>query len=116
MSSFKKVILLDLDGVLNEYSGVFDKDYIPKIKDGAAAFIEKLFNDNYEIKIFTTRNRLLVSKWLMENNLDKYIADVTNTKDLCHLVIDDRCICFNGNFDDLRNSINNFNVWWKAKQ
>ena len=30
---FRKTILIDLDGVLNEYTGDFDKDYIPPIKD-----------------------------------------------------------------------------------
>ena len=31
--NFRKTILMDLDGVLNEYTGDFDKDYIPPIKD-----------------------------------------------------------------------------------
>ncbi len=33
---FKKKILIDLDGVLNEYGKEpFDENFIPKIKDGA---------------------------------------------------------------------------------
>ena len=39
---FKKTILIDLDGVLNEYEGKFDKDFIPPIKLGAKEFLEKL--------------------------------------------------------------------------
>jgi hypothetical protein len=31
---------------------------------------------------FTTRNKLLTAKWLIENDIDKYIEDITNTKDL----------------------------------
>ena len=30
-----KTILIDLDGVLNNYDGNFDKDKIPSVKDGA---------------------------------------------------------------------------------
>jgi len=35
MGDYKKVILIDLDGVLNNYDGNFDKDKIPSVKDGA---------------------------------------------------------------------------------
>ena len=31
----KRVILIDLDGVLNEYDGSFNNDFIPPIKVGA---------------------------------------------------------------------------------
>ncbi len=55
----KKMILIDLDGVLNTYTGNFDKDVIPNIKEGAFEFLENL-SKTYEVKLFTTRNRLLV--------------------------------------------------------
>ena len=112
MEKFKKTILIDLDGVLNTYTGNYDKDYIPPIKDGAFDFLKELSKD-YEIKIFTTRNRLLTSKWLIENKIDNLITDVTNVKEPAYLYIDDRCICFNGNYKELKNIINNFNVWYK---
>ena len=35
----KKTILIDLDGVLNEYVGNFDKEFIPTIKQGAKEFL-----------------------------------------------------------------------------
>ena len=46
----KKVLLIDLDGVLNEYAGNFDKDVMPECKKGAEEFLEKLSKD-YDIKI-----------------------------------------------------------------
>ena len=109
---FKKTILIDLDGVLNEYTGEFDKNYIPTIKKGAKNFIEKL-SKNFEIKLFTTRNKILASKWLLENSLENYICDITDKKDLCWLFIDDRCINFNGNYDNLYTQIENFKPWYK---
>ena len=112
MKTFKKTILIDLDGVLNEYTGGFDKDFIPPIKAGAKEFLEKLF-ENFEIKLFTTRNKILATKWLIENDIDKYFIDITNTKDLAWLYIDDRCINFDGNFDKLTASINSFKPWYK---
>lgn len=110
---FRKIILIDLDGVLNTYIGEFDKNIIPTVKDGAKEFLKDL-SKNFEIKIFTTRNKLLVAKWLINNNLDKFVVDITNTKDLAWLYIDDRCINFNGNFVGLQKEIENFKPWYKS--
>ena len=112
MEEHKKLILLDLDGVINTYNGNFDKNFIPEIKEGAKEFLERLSKE-YEIKIFTTRNRLLASKWIIENKLDNLVTDVTNVKDPAYLHVDDRCICFNGNYDTLFDEIINFKVWNK---
>ena len=56
----EKTILIDLDGVLNEYTGFFDEKFIPPIKFGAKVFLERLA-DCYEIKLFTTRNKILAT-------------------------------------------------------
>ena len=76
----KKTILIDLDGVLNTYTGNYEKDTIPPMKDGAYKFLKDL-SEHYTIKIFTTRNLLLTAEWVMKNNLNEYIDDV-KTKDL----------------------------------
>lgn len=108
----KKTILVDLDGVLNQYNGRFDELQIPDIKDGAKEFVENL-SQNFVVKIFTTRNKILATKWLIKNNLDKYITDITDIKEPSHLHIDDRCICFDGNFSNTINQIKNFRPWYK---
>ena len=48
---FKKTLLIDLDGVLNDYVRNYDKDFIPPIKAGAKEFLSDL-SKNYVIKIF----------------------------------------------------------------
>src|SRR5574344_1835162 len=113
MSDFKKTILIDLDGVLNEYKGIFDKNFIPEIKCGAKKFLEDL-SENYDIKIFTTRNKILASKWIVENNLENVVSDITNVKELCFLYIDDRCLNFDGDFNNLKSKIENFAPWYKS--
>lgn len=110
--AFKKTILIDLDGVLNKYDGNFDKNFIPPIKEGAYEFIKELSED-YNIKIFTTRNRILASEWIIKNNLKGYIDDITNVKELSYLLVDDRCIKFDGKYDNLKQQIDNFKVWYK---
>ena len=70
---FVKKILIDLDGVLNEYNGEkFDENNISDIKLGAKEFLEKL-SKNTELYLFTTRNLILSTKWLMENKIDKLV-------------------------------------------
>jgi hypothetical protein len=112
-NAFKKTILIDLDGVLNTYTGKFDPNFIPPIKDGAKEFLENL-SKNYEIKLFTTRNKILASKWLIENKIEHFFQDITNTKDVCYLYVDDRCITFDGDYNLLKNKIENFKVWHKS--
>jgi len=109
---FKKTILFDLDGVLNNYDGKYDKNYIPTIKDGAYKLIKELSQD-YKLVIFTARNSLIASKWIIENGLYEYVENVTNVKEPAYLIIDDRCINFDGDYDKLRERIKDFEVWYK---
>lgn len=112
MNNYKKKILIDLDGVLNTYNGNYEPDKIPDIKIGAKEFVEEL-SKNFDLFLFTTRNSDLSKKWLRENELSSYFKDVTNIKIPAYLYIDDRCICFKGDFEKLLSEINNFKVYWK---
>lgn len=111
---FKKTILFDLDGVLNSYDGNYNENYIPPINDGAYKLIKELSKD-YKIVIFTARNTLIASKWVIENRLDEYVENVTNVKEPAHLIIDDRCINFNGDYEVLKDKIKDFEVWYKSR-
>lgn len=110
---YKKKILIDLDGVLNQYGREqFDENNIPDIKEGAKEFISELAK-NSELYLFTSRNLLLASKWLINYQLDKYFKDVTNIKIPSYLYIDDRTVCFKGNYLETLEDIKNFKVYWK---
>ena len=112
MFSDKKIILIDLDGVLNSYNGVFDKNFIPEPKQDVVFFLEKL-SKFAELYLFTSRKKSHAKKWLKMNNLNKYFKGITNKKISAYLYIDDRAICFKGNYNELLNEIYNFNVYWK---
>ena len=113
MQTYKKRILIDLDGVLNEYGKEkYDENNIPKIKNGAKEFLEEL-NKDADLYLFTSRNLLLASKWLIENNLDKYFKDVTNIKIPAFLHIDDRAVCFGGDYTQTLSDIKMFKTYWK---
>ena len=106
----KKTIAIDLDGVLDNYTKYTDA--IPPMRDGAEDFIIKL-SKNYNLILFTTRSSKLATKWLIDNKIDKYFIDVTNTKPLACLYIDDRAINFNGNYGKTLEEIEKFEVYWK---
>ena len=107
-----KTILVNLDGVLNTYDGNYIENQIPPIKKDAEKFLEKI-SKNYRVIIFSTRKPKLILNWLKENNLQKYISDVTNTKLPAFAYIDDRCINFSGNYDEIINKLQNFKPYWK---
>jgi len=110
---YLKKYLIDLDGVLNVYGKAkFDENHIPEIKEGAREFLEELSKEG-ELYLFTTRNLKLATKWLIENKIDKYFKDVTNVKIPAYLHIDDRTICFNGDYKNTIKEIKNFKVYWK---
>ncbi len=110
---YKKRILVDLDGVLNDYgTEKFDKNKIPKIKNGTEDFLKKLSN-NAELYLFTTREYKLAKQWLIQNKINKYFKDITNVKIPAFLHIDDRAICFNGDFEKVLYEVEEFKVYWK---
>ena len=109
----KKRILIDLDGILNEYGQLpYEENNIPKIKDGAAEFVEKL-SQLADLYLFTSRNLLLSAKWLIKNQIDEYFVDITNVKLPSSLYVDDRCLCFKGNYDKTLDEIRQFKPYWQ---
>ena len=113
MKKTKKTILLDLDGVLNDYSNGYEQNFIPPVRKDAVTFLEKL-SKKFTVKLFTARKLTLAVRWVRENQLEDYIDSVTNIKEPSWLIIDDRCIKFNGNYSQLLDDINEFEVWYKS--
>ena len=110
---YTKRILIDLDGVLNEYGQYkFNENVIPTIKLGAYEFLETL-SLKAELYLFTSRNLMLTTKWLISNDIDKFFKDVTNIKIPSYLYIDDRTICFKGDYIKTLEEIENFKVYWQ---
>lgn len=112
--TYKATISIDLDGVLNNYEK-YNKNDIPTIRLGAKEFIKELHKCGYKLVLFTNRKPLLATKWLIENDLDKYFSDVTNVKPMAIIYLDDRALKFNGDYNKTINDINNFDVYWKDK-
>ncbi len=108
-----KTLLIDLDGVLNTYTGDYRADFIPPIREGAHEFLKEL-SQNYIIKIFTTREKTLAEKWVCENGLKNIIQGITNYKEPCYMIIDDRCQTFTGNYPETINKLQTFKPWYRS--
>jgi len=113
MTQYKRTILIDLDGVLNTYKGKYDKDNIENAREGTIEFIKEL-SQNFDLKLFTTRPANLVEKWLKKHQMYEYFSEITNVKKVAWLIIDDRCITFNGDYKNTLKQIQNFKPWYKS--
>lgn len=108
-----KIISIDLDGVLNTYNGKFEHNKLSPIKEGAFEFLRDLAKD-YSIEIFTVRDNELTKEWLIENNLMRFVNNITNKKNpYASVILDDRAITFNGDYTNAYNQIINFQPHWK---
>jgi len=81
-------------------------------KEGAFEFVKELAL-NYELWVFTTRNRESVLKWLSDYGFEKYIKDVTDKKEPAYVYIDDRGIRFDGDYEKLMSDVQSFQPYWK---
>lgn len=93
--SYRPTIAVDFDGVIHRYSRGWQGSniYDPPMDETAEAL--QILNVEYRLVIFTARLDLdAVWAWLTEWDLKRYIAEVTNTKPMAALYIDDRCLRF----------------------
>ena len=107
MKKHKKRLLIDLDGVLNTYTGNYIANYVPPIAEGAKEFLKELYNE-FELVLFSAREKEVALQWSIDNGVRQYFSEITNEKKCAYLIIDDRCICFKGSFKETLSQIKNF--------
>ena len=110
---FKKTIAVDFDGVLNNYTG-YDPHNLFTPRSGVEDFLKTL-NKQYEVIIYSTRNKSDIEKWLIKYHLDKYIQRVTNKKPPAVAYIDDRAVRFNGDYSDCLEDLDE-RAYWQKKE
>ena len=109
----KPPICVDFDGVLNNYAG-YDGENLGTIKHGAKEFLQKL-NEEYTVTILTVRGYEPVMKWLDENQLLEYVDFVTKIKPPAVAYIDDRAVCFKGDYKETLEELKGFKTYWEEK-
>jgi len=127
VSNYKPILCLDFDGVLHSYStGWKGATEIPDPPtDGAMEWLKELLEEDYfDVQIYSSRSRYeggiqAMRKWLIDNFEAVGISDgkayklkFPTEKPPAFLQIDDRCICFNGEFPTFE-EMKNFKPWNK---
>lgn len=107
-------VCVDLDGVLAEYSGWLGPDHFGLPRPGAMFFLIDLGKLGYRVVVFSTRDPEKVRNWLWSHHMDTLVALVTQKKEPAVAYIDDRGICFRGNFEQTLWELRNFNPHWKG--
>lgn len=78
MKQKKETVILNLDNELNIYNENILGDFFEVLKN-EKEFIKE-FAKNYELKLFTKKDKNIVKKWLIKNNLDKRFKSIVKRK------------------------------------
>lgn len=108
-------VCVDLDGVLNLFDEWKGSEYFHPIRPGAVEFLRKLNEAGYRVVVFTVRYSRWVETWLNENGLSQHVEQVTDRKPPAHVYLDDRAVCFRGDFNEAFRQIIGFKAHWETR-
>jgi hypothetical protein len=109
----RPLVCVDLNGVLDAYTGWRNPDHWDPPRPGARRFLEDLRAHGFDVVVFTTRHPTGVRRWLREHGLADLVGAVTRRKPPAHVFIDDRAICFKGDFGDAVKQAAAFKAHWE---
>jgi hypothetical protein len=117
----KKTILIDFDGVIHSYlSGWQGIDQIPDAPNtGAFEWITEAAK-RYNVAVYSSRSqasegRMAMINWFKDHGLDTDVLmeiEFPETKPAAWLTIDDRCLCFTGDWPSF-DWIEGFLPWYR---
>jgi hypothetical protein len=108
----KKTVCIDLNGVLDRYTGWKGEGHMDPPRPGAERFLAELAED-YRVVILTTQQVERVWAWLQDYGLDRWVDEVTDRKPPAVVYVDDRAVTFRGNFEETLQEIRRFRPHWK---
>jgi hypothetical protein len=107
------LVCVDVNGVLDTYTGWKDAEHFDPPRSGAREFLKQLTEHGFRVVIFTTRHPARVRRWLREHALDEFVYAITDRKPPAHVFIDDRAVCFSGNFAETLRKVVSFRAHWE---
>ena len=110
-----KHVYVDFDGVLAEYTGWKGPEYLGAPRPGCKEFLAKIKSLGFTVVIFTTRRTGAIQVWLREHDLWHLVSKVTNEKGPALVYLDDRAICFEGDYGAALWKLVRFTPYWKNK-
>ena len=126
----KRIVALDFDGVIHSYTSDWQgaRNTPDPPVPGVIEWIENFTMDHcippereYRLCIFSSRSRYpgarrAMNKYLIKHGLDPAFLKMIKfplLKPPAWLIIDDRCICFNGKVEGLTEAVTNFTPWYR---
>jgi hypothetical protein len=110
------IACVDFNGVLDAYAGWQGPAHLDPPRAGAREFLDALTARGFEVVIFTTRYPDDVWTWLRAHGLADKVTDVTDRKPAAHVFVDDRAVCFRGDFDQTLREIDAFAAHWETER
>jgi len=110
----RPIVCVDLNGVLDQYSGWRGPQHWDAPREGAAAFLRELRERGYRVVIHTTRWADDAVAWLRQHGLLALVDEVTGEKRAAHVFVDDRAVCFRGDFARTLEEIDTFRAHWEV--
>jgi hypothetical protein len=111
----RSIVCVDLDGVLNLFDGWRSAEYFHPPRPGARDFLASLNQMGYRVVVFTVRWKPHVEQWLVQNGLAEFVDEVTDKKPPAHVYVDDRALCFHGDFQSALRQIPRFRAHWEER-
>jgi hypothetical protein len=112
-SATEPIVCVDLNGVLDRYTGWKHPGHWDPPREGAAGFLEALTAHGFLVVIFTTRHRTGVMRRLREHRQLEYVSAITSRKPPAHVFVDDRAVCFRGDFGATLKAVVEFAAHWE---
>jgi hypothetical protein len=107
------VVCVDLNGVLDSYTGWKHEKHWDPPRPGAGDFLRELNERGFRVVLFTTRWADDARAWLAEHGLDGWVSEVTDRKPAAHVFVDDRAVCFRGDFAETLAQVQGFRAHWE---
>ena len=109
----RPVVCVDFNGVLDRYTGWRGPEILDHPREGAAEFLRALGEKGFRVVVFTTRYAPQVEAWLAEHGMAELVAEVTDRKPAAFVFVDDRAVCFRGDFESTLREVEEFRAHWE---
>jgi len=109
----RRIVCVDLNGVLDRFAGWQDAAHWDPPRQGAREFLEALAAAGFDVVVFTTRWAPDARRWLERHGLLAHVSDVTDRKPAAHVFVDDRAVCFRGDFERALAEVIAFRAHWE---
>jgi hypothetical protein len=109
----RPVVCVDLNGVLDSYTGWQGSKHWDPPTPGAEEFLRELNERGFRVVVFTTRWEPDARAWLAEHGLLRHVAEITDRKPAAHVFVDDRAVCYRGDFRATLEQVARFRAHWE---